>query len=107
HGEGTSTWEPIMNTSRANNREISSYFIEDGSFVRIRNIQLGYNLAPEVASRIRLKGMRLFVNAQNPFTIANNTGYTPEIGGSAISFGVDSGTYPVPAIYTFGVNLNF
>lgn len=107
HGEGTSNWEPILNTGRANNREISSYYIEDGSFVRVRNIQLGYNLTPEAASRIRLKSMRLFVNAQNPFTFANNTGYTPEIGGSAISFGVDNGTYPVPAIYTFGVNLNF
>ncbi|SKB68283.1 TonB-linked outer membrane protein, SusC/RagA family [Parapedobacter luteus] len=107
HGVGTSNWEPILNTSRANNREISSYFIEDGSFVRIRNIQLGYNLAQEVATRLRLKNVRMFVNAQNPFTFAKNTGYTPEIGGSAIQFGVDNGTYPVPAIYTFGINLNF
>jgi len=107
HGEGTSNWEPILNTSRANNRLISSYFIEDGSFVRVRNIQIGYNFAPEFMSRLRLKNARVFVNAQNPFTFARNTGYTPEIGGSAISFGVDNGTYPVPAVYTFGVNFNF
>lgn len=106
-GEGTANWEPIMHTSRANNRMISSYYIEDGSFVRVRNIQLGYNLGQELATRLRLKNVRLFVNAQNPFTFAKNTGYTPEIGGSAISFGVDNGTYPVPAIYTFGLNLNF
>ena len=106
-GEGTSNWEPIGNTARANNRLISSYFIESGGFVRIRNIQLGYQFASELATRLRLKSMRLFVNAQNPFTFARNTGYTPEIGGSAIAFGVDNGTYPVPAIYTFGVNLNF
>src|SRR5690606_37963147 len=107
HGEGTSNWEPILNTSRANNRLITSYFIEDGSFVRVRNIQIGYNFAPEFMSRLRLKNARVFVNAQKPFTFARNTGYTPEIGGSAISFGVDNGTYPVPAVYTFGVNFNF
>ncbi|WP_028296544.1 SusC/RagA family TonB-linked outer membrane protein [Olivibacter sitiensis] len=107
HGEGTSDWEPIMNTSRGNNRQISSYYIEDGSFVRIRNLQLGYNFSSDVIQRLHLKSLRLFLNAQNPFTFAKNTGYTPEIGGSAIQFGVDNGTYPVPAIYTFGVNLNF
>ncbi len=107
HGEGTSNWEPILNTARANNRENSSYYIEDGSFVRIRNIQLGYNFAQAAATRLRLKNVRMFINAQNPFTFAKNTGYTPEIGGSAIQFGMDNGTYPVPAIYSFGINLNF
>lgn len=106
-GEGTSNWEPILNTGRSNNYLPSSYWIEDGSFFRIRNLQLGYNFKQELLSKIHLKSLRLFVNAQNLKTFTNSTGFTPEIGGKAISFGVDNGTYPVPAIYTFGINLNF
>ncbi|MBX3238763.1 MAG: TonB-dependent receptor [Chitinophagaceae bacterium] len=106
-GEGTSNWEPILHTGRANNYQNSSYWIEDGSFFRIRNVQLGYNFNTAVLQRIKIKSLRLYLNAQNLVTFANNTGYTPEIGGSATSFGVDGGTYPVPAIYTFGLNLNF
>ena len=106
-GEGTSNWEPILHTGRANNYQNSSYWIEDGSFFRIRNVQLGYRLNTDVLSRIKVKSLRVYVNAQNIATFANNTGYTPEIGGSATSFGVDGGTYPVPAIYTIGLNLNF
>ncbi len=107
NGEGTSNWEPILNTGRSNNYRISSYWIEDGSYFRLRNVQLGYNFKKELLNRIKLKSLRVFVNAQNLATFTRATGYTPEIGGSAISFGVDNGTYPLPAIYTFGVNLNF
>lgn len=107
HGEGTSNWEPILHTGRSNNYLISSYWIEDGSFFRIRNVQLGYNFKPSVLNRIHLKSLRVYVNAQNLKTFTNSTGFTPEIGGKAIAFGVDNGTYPVPAIYTFGLNLNF
>jgi len=106
-GPGTSNWEPILDNGRAANREISSYFIEDGSFFRLRDVTLAYRFPQESLTRLRLKNLRLFVNAQNMFTWSNNTGFTPEIGGSAISFGVDNGTYPVPAVYTFGLNMNF
>jgi len=107
NGVGTSNWEPIIHEGRAVNRQYSTYFIEDGSFFRIRDISLGYSLPSETVSRMRLKSLRLFLNAQNVATFSNNTGFTPEIGGSTTSFGVDNGTYPVPAIYTFGINLNF
>ncbi len=107
HGEGTSNWEPILSTARSINYTNSDYFIEDGSFFRIRNIQLGYNLGKKTLKHIGLKGLRLYANAQNPITFKNNTGYTPEIGGSAIAFGVDNGTYPMPAVYSFGFNLSF
>jgi hypothetical protein len=49
----------------------------------------------------------VYVNAQNPLTIKQNSGYTPEFGGTATSFGIDNGSYPVPAIYTAGFNVNF
>lgn len=107
NGEGTSNWEPILNTGRSNNYRISSYWIEDGSYFRLRNVQLGYNFRKEMLNRVKLKSLRVFVNAQNLATFTRATGYTPEIGGSTIAFGVDNGTYPLPAIYTFGLNLNF
>lgn len=107
NGEGTSNWEPILNPARALNLVNSNYFIEDGSFFRIRNIQLGYTFQPSLLQKIHLKSLRLYTNIQNAKTWSKNTGYTPEIGGSALAFGIDGGTYPMPMIYTFGFNLTF
>ena len=106
-GIGTSNWEPILSTKRSTNYQNSSYWIEDGSFFRIRNLQLGYSFGRNTLSRAKIKSLRIYLNAQNLATFANNSGYTPEIGGSPTAFGVDNGTYPVPAIYTAGINLNF
>lgn len=107
NGIGTSNWEPILNTKRAGNYQNSTYWIEDGSFFRIRNLQLGYAFSSNMLSRHKIKSLRIYLNAQNLATFANNTGYTPEIGGGATSFGIDNGTYPVPSIYSAGINLNF
>jgi TonB-linked SusC/RagA family outer membrane protein len=107
HGVGTSNWEPILNPTRANNLLSSTYYIEDGSYFRLRNIQLGYNLNSNLLEKAHIRSLRVFVNAQNLKTWKNNTGYTPEFGGSSTSFGVDNGSYPLPAVYTFGLNLNF
>ena len=107
NGVGSSNWEPILHTGRANNYQNSSYWIEDGSFFRIRNVQLGYTFSKQLLSKAKIKSLRIYINGQNIGTFANSTGYTPEIGGSATGFGIDNGTYPVPAIYTFGLNLNF
>ena len=87
HGVGTSNWEPILNSARANNYQNSSYWIEDGSFFRIRNLQLGYTFGKRMMDRAHLKSFRIYLNAQNLATFANNTGYTPEIGGTATEFG--------------------
>lgn len=107
NGEGTSNWEPILDPSHAINLVNSDYFIEDGSFFRIRNMQLGYTFTTDMLQKVYLKSLRLYANVQNLKTWSRNTGYTPEIGGDALSFGVDKGTYPMPMIYTFGLNLTF
>lgn len=109
HGEGTSNSEPILDRTRAINGKDypSEYFIEDGSFFRIRNIQLGYTFGSDMLKKLRMKSLRVYINAQNPKTWKNNTGYSPEIGGSATAFGIDANPYPVPAVYTFGLNLTF
>ena len=83
------------------------YYIEDGSFFRIRNVSLAYNFDKALISKIGMQALKLYVNIQNLKTWKHNTGYTPELGGSAIAFGVDDGSYPMPAIYTFGFNLTF
>lgn len=109
HGEGTSNTEPIMNPLRSINSKDypSEYFIEDGSFFRIRNIQLGYTFGADMLKKVRMTSLRVYVNAQNPKTWKNNSGYTPEIGGTATAFGIDGNPYPMPAVYTFGLNLTF
>lgn len=107
HGEGTSNTQPVLNTGHAINFENSEYYVEDGSFFRIRNLQLGYTFDKVLISKIGLKALKAYFNIQNLKTWKHNTGYTPAFGGSAIAFGVDNGSYPVPAIYTFGLNITF
>ncbi|MFT3748761.1 MAG: TonB-dependent receptor [Agriterribacter sp.] len=105
-GAGTSNWE-YGSTGHSINRNPSTYMIEDGSYLRIRNLQLGYSFSVDLLTRVKIKNLRVFVNAQNLKTFKNNSGFTPEFGGSAIRFGVDGGSYPVPAIYSAGLNVSF
>lgn len=107
HGEGTSNWDPILGQDHRINYESSTYGIEDGSYFRLRNINLGYNLTPNVANRIKAKSLRIFVNVQNLKTFKNNLGYTPEFGGDAFSFGIDRAGGAIPVTTTFGINATF
>lgn len=107
HGEGTSNWDPILGQSHRINYEPSTYGIEDGSYFRIRNIQLGYNFEQSLISRAKIKNLRAFANVQNLKTWKNNSGYTAEYGGGALSFGVDNAGGAIPIVTTFGVNVTF
>lgn len=107
NGEGTSNWDPILGQDHRINYEPSTYSIEDGSYFRIRNVQVGYNFSQSVVSKLRAKSMRLFVNVQNLKTFKRNLGYTPEFGGNATSFGVDYAGGAIPRVTTFGVNVTF
>jgi hypothetical protein len=107
HGEGTSNWDPILGQDHRINYESSTYGIEDGSYFRIRNLQLGYNFNPSSLNKYHIKNLRLFANVQNLKTWKNNLGYTPEFGGSAISFGVDNAGGAIPLTTTFGINVSF
>lgn len=107
HGEGTSNWDPILGQDHRINYEVSTYGIEDGSYFRIRNIQLGYNFAQGMISKAKIKNLRLFANVQNAKTWKNNSGYTTEFGGSATSFGVDNAGGAIPRVATFGLNVTF
>lgn len=93
-----------------NNNRISSLFIEDGSFIKLKNLSLAYNIPPRLLANTKITNLRIYVNLQNLYTLTNYTGFDPEIGPynqDVLLTGVDNGYYPSPRIYTFGMNLNF
>ena len=107
-GPGTSNWEPRIYEASGYNRLPSTYMIEDGSYLRIRNLQLGYKFDPiNIDKLVTIQQMKLYLNVQNLYTWKWNSGFSPEAGGSPTQFGVDGGGYPVPVISTLGVSLTF
>jgi TonB-dependent starch-binding outer membrane protein SusC len=88
----------------------SSVWIEDGSFLKLKNVSVGYTLPASLLNRYSISRVRVYVSSQNLFTITKYTGLDPEIGmqgGSATQNGVDNGTYPSSRYFTFGVNVTF
>jgi TonB-linked SusC/RagA family outer membrane protein len=84
-------------------QQANDFFVEDGSFVRIQNIQIGYT----TKGIMQIKMLRVYISAQRPYTFFTYNGFTPEIGGSPISAGVDNSVYPMQAIYSLGLKANF
>lgn len=84
----------------------NSYFVEDGSYLRARNVQLGYTIPTNVAERFGIGRLRVYVQATNLFTITNYSGVDPELTGSATAFGIDEGSYPSPRQFIGGINLS-
>ena len=84
------------------NSENSTRFLEDGSYFRLKNIQIGYTLPKFVTQKFRCNRLRFYVTATNLFTITKYSGYDPEVGS-----GVDYGNYPQSRTFTFGLNANF
>ncbi len=103
--------EPRMTVADANrNNRFSDRYVEDGSYVRLRNMQLGYTLPKSLVSSIKLSKVRVYVSCDNLLTFTKYSSWTPEIGdlhNSALSPGVDYATYPTPVILTGGINVNF
>lgn len=106
-GAGTSNWEPRLNDGSGYNKLASTYMIEDGSYLRLRNVQLAYDFGGKLLDKTNIQSLRLYLNAQNPITWASNSGFTPEAGGTPLSFGKDVGGYPLPAVTSIGLNVTF
>lgn len=105
---GTTNVEPILDNTRGNNFLFSSYFLEPGDYFRIRTAQLGYTFGKTMLNKAGIQSLRLFVSGQNLKTWSKTTGYSPEAQiGSILGGGADNGVYPVPAVYTFGLNVTF
>ncbi|MDF1550870.1 MAG: SusC/RagA family TonB-linked outer membrane protein, partial [Bacteroidales bacterium] len=102
---------PRISTSDPNNnRRISSRYIEDGSFLRIKNLSVGYTLPQNLVSKAGISNCRVYLNFQNIYTFSKYKGYDPEVGNynqSPVLLGIDNGYYPSPTIYTIGANINF
>ena len=105
---GTSNIEPILDNRRGNNYLFSSYYLEPGDYLRIRTLQLGYTLNSNLMKKAGLQAARIYVSGQNIANWSKVTGYSPEAQiGSILGGGADNGAYPVPAIYTLGLNITF
>ncbi|KAF2332558.1 SusC/RagA family TonB-linked outer membrane protein [Flavobacterium daemonense] len=92
------------------NNAISTRNIEDGSYLRIQNVTLGYSLPSDMISKLQLSRLRLYVTGSNLYTFTKYKGYDPEVGSynqDALLSGVDNGRYPVPRQITFGFNVEF
>lgn len=92
------------------NKRISDRYVEDGSYLRMKNISFGYTFPKKWISKVGIENLRLYCNIQNLFTITGYDGYDPEIGVSTMSpnvYGVDYGRYPSPTTYSFGLNMSF
>jgi len=85
----------------------NSYFVEDGSYLRARQMQLGYRFAPSMLERVGINNLRVYVQAVNLFTITGYSGLDPELsrGGTDTSFGIDEGSYPNQKQFIFGLNI--
>ena len=94
------------------NDRISDRYVEDGSYLRIKNITLGYTFPKTWLQKVNIENLRAYMNIQNLFTFTRYTGYDPEVGASTqdstgLTYGLDNGRYPSPTLYSFGLSITF
>ena len=105
-GEGTSNTEPrYAFVDGNNNTRASDRYVEDGSFIKIKNVQLGYNF--NLSESSYFDSVRLYLQGKNLLTITDYTGYDPEMSGGVLGSGIDRGNYPTPRIVSVGLNVKF
>jgi TonB-linked SusC/RagA family outer membrane protein len=105
HGPGTSNTIPRVTTAANPNTRFSDFYVEDGSFVRVQNIQIGYTLANEF---LDIESFRLYMSVNNAFTFTKYKGFDPTTSsGAPIGGGFDQGFYPNPRTFSLGVNIKF
>lgn len=109
HGAGTSATNPSADIVGRTNYLPNSWFVQSGSYFRVRNMQLGYTLPSAVGNNWGIKRLRIYVNAQNAFNFFKYKGFSPEVGRipgqNPTNTGIDVNVYPLSATYNFGVNL--
>lgn len=106
-GEGTSNTYPRLTSSDDNGNfgNMSDFYLEKGDYLRLKVVQLGYNIPSRLTNKISASRLRVYVTAENLLTLTKYTGYDPEIGGSV--FGIDKGIYPQARSFIAGVQLQF
>ena len=106
-GEGTSNKYPRLAVGNATNWMVSDLYVCDGSYLRLKNITLGYTLPKTLTRKLTIERLRVYVQAENLVTWTKYWGFDPEISSGATSLGVDRGIYPQARTYTVGVNVSF
>ena len=107
-GEGTSNSVPRVTTGANSNNLFSNYFVEDASYLRIQNIQLGYSLPKKIIEKVGITKFRLYGSLNNVYTFSKYRGFDATANtGNPITGGIDSGFYPAPRIFSIGLNVNF
>ena len=106
-GEGTSNTYPRVTSddSNGNFSEVSDFYLEDGDYLRLKTVQLGYTLPNDIMNKIGVSKLRLFVTGENLITLTDYTGFDPEIGGDVM--GIDKGYYPQARSIMLGLNVQF
>lgn len=107
HGEGTSNTFPRVSAGDANGNfsNPSDFFLEDGSYLRLKNLSLGYTI--KGLSKYKINNLRLYATGTNLFVLTKYTGFDPEVSGSALGLGIDRGVYPQPRTFIFGASIGF
>ncbi|MEW4925454.1 TonB-dependent receptor [Algibacter sp. 2305UL17-15] len=91
-----------------NYRGHTDFWLEDATFVRLRNIALGYTIPKDFIEKHGISNFRIYLSAQNPLTITDYTGFDPEVGNNGLSTrGLDRGSYPISSSFRFGVQIGF
>lgn len=107
-GPGSTNEHPRVTTGATRNNVFSEYFVEDGSFMRLRNVQVGFTVPQNVLQKIKIRSLRVYVSGNNLLTLTRYQGFDPDIGSaSVLSAGVDYGIYPQARTIMGGVNLKF
>lgn len=106
-GEGTSNSIPRFMLGDNVNWQSSDLYVKDGSYMRLKNIQLGYTLPESALKSMLISNLRFYIAAENLLTFTRYDGYDPEISSGGTSLGIDYGVYPQARTFTFGVNISF
>ena len=107
-GPGTSNDTPRVTTGATQNNQFSDFFVEDGSFVRLRNLQFGYTLPSTLLRKINVESLRIYVAANNLITLTRYMGFDPDLSSSSVlSAGVDYGMYPQARSVMSGIQIKF
>lgn len=107
-GENSTDQHPRVTAGATPNRFFSDYYVEDGSYVRIQNVQVGYNVPDDLLNDIFIEKARIYGSVNNLYTFTKYSGYDPSASnGAPLGGGIDVGFYPVPRTYLVGLNLTF
>lgn len=108
-GPGSTNEHPRLTTGATRNNSFSDYYVEDGSFVRLRNVQLGYTFPKKskILKKLKVESLRFYLSGNNLVTLTRYLGFDPDIGGGTLSAGVDYGFYPQAKTIMGGLNIKF